>query len=145
MEFSTSSDMVIVGAVLSITSVALGLFLVHLLSQTRKDVLLQRLPPNYLLNLHCCRRPICCSTLLQHHLLVPLVHLPLNVLQVYSISITQNFICIVGPKSLLHSTSPNKAQGLNVIRHIPESLSTQCTSISRHRLWLIHACTYKTK
>ena len=78
-------------------------------------------------------RLICSSTLLQHHLLVPFVHLLLNFLQAYSISITQNFI-IVGPKSLLQlSTIPNKAQGFNIIRHTPKSLSTQRTSISRHQ------------
>ena len=35
-----------------------------------------------------------------------------------------DFISIVGPKSLLQlSTFPNKAQGFNIIRHTPESLS----------------------
>ena len=45
-----------------------------------------------------------------------------------------DFISIVGPKSLLQlSTFPNKAQGFNIVRHTPESLSTQRTSISRHQ------------
>ena len=56
---------------------------------TNKGILPKRLPPNSLLNLHCCWRLICSSTLLQHHLLVPFVHFLLNILQAYSISITQ--------------------------------------------------------
>ena len=104
--------------VLSITSLAQSLHkppsLRHAPFTTDKGVLPQRLPPSSFFNLHCCRRPICWSTLLQLHLLVPFVHLLLNVLQVYTIC-TQNFIGIVGPKILLQlSTFPNKAQGFNI-------------------------------
>ena len=124
-------------AALSITSVTQSLHqppnLPHAPFTTDKGIHPQRLPPNSFLNLHCCQRLICSNTLLQNHLLVPFVHLPLNFPQAYSISITQNFI-IVGPKSLLQlSTIPNKAQGFNIIRHTPKSLSTQRTSISRHQ------------
>ena len=113
-EFSTSSDMVIyMWSVLSITSLAQSLHkppsLRHAPFTTDKGVLPQRLPPSSFFNLHCCRRPICWSTLLQFHL-VPFVHLLLNVLQVYSIC-TQNFIGIVGPKvfsSSRHSLTRHK-------------------------------------
>ena len=85
--------------VLSITPLAQSLHkppsLRHAPFTTDKGVLPQRLPPSSFFNLHCCRRPICWSTLLQLHLLVPFVYLLLNVLQVYSIC-TQNFIAIVG-------------------------------------------------
>ena len=118
MEFSTSSDMVICGWVQSSP-----LHWWHKPSPATECSSCTfhhrqgRSPTtSSLLNLHCCRGPICCSTLLRHHLLVPFVHLPLNVLQAYSISITQNFIGIVDPKSLFQLlTFPNKAQGFDIV------------------------------
>ena len=86
---------------------------------TDKGVLPQRLPPSSFLNLHCCRRPICCSTLLQFHLLVLFVHLLLHT----------EFHRYSGSQSLLQlSTFPNKAQGFDIF----VCLLRMCSYVQTH-------------
>jgi len=108
-----------VGAVLSITSLAQNLHKppshCYAPFTTDKGVLPQRLPPSSFLNLHCCRRPICCSTLLQ------LGSISLSLLCtsfLMSCKFTASpyeFHRYSGPKTLLQlSTFPNKAHSISL-------------------------------